>query len=142
MNSLARTEITPDAAQKLVSQALSHGKKNRWEIAVAVVDAHGFLTAFGRSANVALPSVEFALDKAYTAGMLRKSTQAFGERMASSQAMSLGLSTRSRLMTWGGGVAVFENGHCIGGIGVSGAKDFEDVECAQAAIAALGLTDG
>ena len=141
MNTLTRTEISPDAAQTMVATALAHGRENDWNIAVAVVDAHGFLAAFGRTDNVATPSVEFAIDKAYTSAVMRRSTEVFGEKMASSQPLALGLSTRGRLMTWGGGVAVFENGVCIGGIGVSGAKDFEDIACAKAAIAAQGLSD-
>ena len=133
MNSLTRPEITAEAAQRLVASALDHARSNGWQIAVAVVDPHGVLAAFGRSDHVARPSVEFAIDKAYTAATLRKSSQAFGERMASSPTLALGLSTRARLMAWGGGVA---------GIGVSGVQDFEDVACAQAVIAAVGLTAG
>ncbi len=142
MNSLTRPEITAEAAQRLVASALDHARSNGWQIAVAVVDPHGVLAAFGRSDHVARPSVEFAIDKAYTAATLRKSSQAFGERMASSPTLALGLSTRARLMAWGGGVAVFEGDACIAGIGVSGVQDFEDVACAQAVIAAVGLTAG
>jgi uncharacterized protein GlcG (DUF336 family) len=142
MKSLIRKEISPQVAQTLVAEALAHGRKNDWEIAVAVVDPHGFLVAFGRTDDVAPPIGDFALDKAYTAGMLRKSTQDFGERMASSPTLGLGLSTRSRFMAWGGGVAVFDGKDCIAGIGVSGAEDFEDIACAHAAIEAVGLQKG
>ena len=78
MTSLSRREISPNTAQELVNEALRYGRENSWEIAVAVVDPHGFLVAFGRTDDVAPPIGEFALDKAYTAGMLRKSTQDFG----------------------------------------------------------------
>jgi uncharacterized protein GlcG (DUF336 family) len=46
------------------------------------------------------------------------------------------------LMTWGGGVAVFDGRACIAGIGVSGAQDFEDIECCQSAIDANGFKSG
>lgn len=142
MISLTRKEITSTAAQALVATALSHATQNGWEVAVAVVDPHGDLVAFGRTDHAAPPVGGFAMDKAYTAGTLGKSTKDFGERMAGSPTLGLGLSTRPRLMAWGGGVALLEDEACIGGIGVSGAQDFEDIACAEAAIAALGLAAG
>ena len=62
--------------------------------------------------------------------------------MAASPTLSLGLATRQRFIAWGGGLAVFEEGACIGGLGVSGAQEHEDIACAEAAIRALGLTQG
>jgi uncharacterized protein GlcG (DUF336 family) len=135
-------QITPAAAQDIVQAALANATDNGWDVAVAVVDPSGFLVAFGRTDNVAPPIGDFALDKAYTAGTLRKSTKAFGERMVSSPTLSLGLSNRQRFMVWGGGVAIFEEGVCIGGLGVSGAQEHEDIACAEAAITHVGLTPG
>jgi uncharacterized protein GlcG (DUF336 family) len=70
---------------------------------------------------------------------MRRATAAFAERMASSQSLTLGLSTRSRLLPWGGGLPIVHGGKVIGGIGVSGAKDVEDITCAEAALGSLGL---
>lgn len=141
-HSHTRPQITPAAARQIVEAALAHAQDNGWEVAAAVTDPFGYLVAFGRTDNVAPPIGDFAMDKAYTAGTLRKSTKAFGDRMASSPTLSLGLSTRQRLIAWGGGVAIFENRACIGGLGVSGAQDHEDIACAEAAIRSLGLTPG
>ena len=105
--SQTRQIITPETAAELVAAALDHAKTNGWEIAAAVVDSFGYLVAFGRTDDVAPPIGEFALDKAYTAGTLRKSTKAFGERMASDPTLSLGLNTRQRFIAWGGGVSIF-----------------------------------
>lgn len=138
--SVQRFELTYVAASELVSKALEYAREKSWEVAVAVVDPHGFLVAFGRTDGVAPPIGDFAIDKAYTAGTLRKSTEAFGERMASSPTLSLGLSNRQRFMPWGGGLAIFEEENCLGGIGVSGAQSFEDIECATAAVVSLSLT--
>ena len=82
--------------------------------------------------------VEFALDKAYTSGTLRKSSKDFGERMASSTTLTLGLGSRDRFLAWGGGVPILEGANCIGGLGVSGAQEHEDIACAEAAIIATG----
>ena len=142
MTSIERREIAPSTARVLVTKALGHAEKNGWEVAVAVVDPHVYLVAFGRTDNVAPSIGEFALDKAYTSGVLRKSSKAFGERMASSATLSLGLGTRNRFMAWGGGVAILEGDVCIGGLGVSGAQESEDIACAEVAILDTGLSCG
>lgn len=69
-------------------------------MAVAVVDLHGFLVAFGRDDAVAPAIGGFAVDKAYSAATLRKATADFGERMAASPTLALGVGTRERLVTW------------------------------------------
>lgn len=126
-------------AKELANAAVMHAQDKGWEITVAVCDPDGVLQAFWKTDGVISPAVEFAIDKAFTAATLRKSTAAFGERMASSPGLSLGVSSRDRLITWAGGVPLFQDGICLGGIGVSGAKDHEDVECAVFAASVVGL---
>lgn len=142
MNIISRNDISPDAAQALVDAAIAHARQNEWEVAVAVVDRAGLLVAFRRTADVTVPAIDFAFDKAYTASTLRRTTADFFERSQSSPSLAAGLANRPRLMLWSGGLPLFDNGQCIGGIGVSGAKDFQDVECAEAAIASIGLRAG
>lgn len=139
MNTISRNDISPEAAQALVDAAIAHARQNDWEVAVAVVDRTGLLVAFRRTADVTVPAIDFAFDKAYTASTLRRTTKDFFERSQSSPSLAAGLANRPRLMLWSGGLPLFEDGKCIGGIGVSGAKDFEDVECAEVAISKLGL---
>lgn len=136
---LTRTEIAPGTALKLVTEATAYAAAQGWDVAAAVADPHGALVALLRTDHVVIPAVGFAIDKAYTAATLRKSTEAFYERAASNPALSLGLGNRARLMVWSGGLPLFADGHCIGGLGVSGAQDHEDIEAAQAAIRAAGL---
>ena len=140
MIAISRNDISPEAAQALVDAAIAHAGQKGWDVAVAVVDRTGLLGAFRRTADVTVPAIDFALDKAYTAATLRRSTQGFFERSQTSPSLAAGLANRPRLMLWSGGLPLFNDGQCIGGIGVSGARDFEDVECAEIAIAKLGLT--
>lgn len=137
--SLVRHIVSPGAARDLVAAVLDEATRGGLEVAAAVVDPFGGLVAFGRTDGAAAPVGDFAIDKAYTAGTLGKSSKAFGDRMASVQTLSLGLSTRTRLLAWGGGVALVEDGLCIGGLGVSGAQEHEDIALAEAAIRAAGL---
>ena len=139
---VTRTEISSSEARQIVAAAIDHAREQGWEVTVAVCDSRGTLVAFGRTDNVVVPAVEFAIDKAYTAATLGTSTEAFGKRMASVTTLGIGLGNRSRMTSWSGGVPVFCDGVCIGGVGVSGARDQEDIECARAAIMAAGLSLG
>ena len=137
---ITRTEISSSEARQVVDAAIARAENSRLDITVAVCDSKGTLVAFGRTDDVIVPAVEFAIDKAYTAATLGQSSESFGERMASKKALGIGLGNRDRMTSWAGGVPVFFEGQCIGGVGVSGARDHEDVECARAAIMESGLS--
>jgi uncharacterized protein GlcG (DUF336 family) len=126
--------VSSIAALRLVEAALSHATAAELFVAVCLCDAQGHVLASARMDGVTPPILTFARDKAYTAATMRRTTAAFGDRMGSSQSLTLGLSTRERLLSWGGGLPIVHQGKVIGGIGVSGAKDFEDIACAEAAL--------
>ena len=50
-----------------------------------------------------------------------------------------GFSNRNRLIPFGGGLPIFENGVKVGAIGVSGGTEEEDIICAKYAINKIGL---
>jgi uncharacterized protein GlcG (DUF336 family) len=131
--------LSADAAIALVQAAVAEAVRQGLRIAVCACDAQGHDLAAVRMDGVTPPILGFARDKAYTAATMRRTTAAFAERMGASQSLSLGLSTRPRLLPWGGGVPVVMDGQVIGGLGVSGATDAEDVACAEAALVAFGL---
>jgi uncharacterized protein GlcG (DUF336 family) len=133
------TSVSSDTAQGLVDRAIARARQDGIAVAVAVVDVQGVLLAFRRMDGVAPPVVDFAADKAFTAATMKRTTAAFGERMGSAPSLTLGLSTRARLLSWGGGLPILKDGRCVGGIGVSGAKDHEDIACAAEALAAMGF---
>lgn len=137
-HSRAQTILRYESAHALVAHAIAHAMSNGWRVAVAVLDTAGHVLAAGRMDDVPAPILDIATDKAFTA-TLGKTSLAFGERMASSKSLELGLSTRQRLLAWEGGVPIREQGVLIGAIGVSGAQGHEDAACASAAIEALDL---
>lgn len=136
---VTRATITREAARALVDAALDHARGKGIAVAVALVDRDGALMAFERMDGVRAPIVEFSIDKAYTAATTGASTRDFFAHMDANPALRLGLASRSRLLVWGGGVPAKADGEVIGGIGVSGASEEDDVACAQAALAACGL---
>ena len=142
MSSITLRVIASDTAEALISTALRHAADSGWQVAAAVVDPSGQLVAFRRMDRAIAPAGDFACDKAWTAATLGKSSRVWGARVLASDTLRAGHGNRPRLMTWGGGVAVFEDGICIGGLGVSGAQEDEDILCAETAIRAQGLTPG
>ena len=134
-----KNDMSSNFAVKMAQAALDYAIDEGWEVTVAVCDRSGILVAFMKTDNVIPAAVDFALDKAFTAATLRKATHEFGERMSSASGLSLGVGTRNRLITWTGGIPIFEGQDCVGGIGVSGAMDHQDLECADAALRSVGL---
>lgn len=126
-------------AMALVRTAVDHAQRLGITIAVAVVDSGGHLQAAWRMDGVAPAVTDFAQDKAYTAAMLKIATAALGEQVAASPSFGHGLAGRHRLLPWGGGLPILQDGRAIGGIGVSGASDTDDIACAQVALQAASL---
>jgi uncharacterized protein GlcG (DUF336 family) len=55
------------------------------------------------------------------------------------EGMKLGFSAQPRLIVFGGGLPIAAGQDWIGGIGVSGASETQDEECARAGLAAIGF---
>jgi uncharacterized protein GlcG (DUF336 family) len=94
--------IDASTALRLVQATFADAERNGWRIASAVVDPQGVPLASARMDHVMPPILDFALDKAFTAATMRRTTEAFFSRMEESPALRLGLSNRARLIVWGG----------------------------------------
>jgi len=133
--------ITWEAAAAAVQAAVRHAEKRGWRINVAVVDRGGNMMSFLRMPGAFLHSADIAIDKAYTAASFGFPTKAWMAAVGHDEGMKLGFSAQPRLIVFGGGLPLRlePGGEWIGGIGVSGASEAEDEECAQAGLAAVGL---
>lgn len=131
--------IGSEVASKLAQAAIDHALRMGVDVCATVCDPGGHPVALLRTDHVRPPAIGFATDKAYTAATLHTSTQDLHERAASRPALAMGLANRERILVFPGGLPIYAEGKLIGGIGVSGATDSEDVECARAALTALGL---
>ncbi|MBS1143325.1 MAG: hypothetical protein H6R14_731 [Proteobacteria bacterium] len=132
--------ITAEAAAAACSAAVAHATANGWKINVAVVDRGGNLMAFLRQPGAFIHSIDIAIDKAYTSASFGFPTKAWMGAIGHDDGMKFGFSNQPRLIVFGGGLPVpGEPGNWIGGIGVSGASEAQDEECAQAGLNAIGL---
>lgn len=135
---VSQAVIGCDAAATVVQAAVAHARANGWRINVAVVDAGGNLAAFLRMPGSFIPSIDIAIDKAWTAAGFGFPTGDWMKVVEGNEGMKLGFSARPRLVVFGGGLPIRVGGELIGGVGVSGASEEQDAECARAGLAAIG----
>jgi uncharacterized protein GlcG (DUF336 family) len=107
---------------------------------IAVVDAGGHLLAFYREDKAMLGSVDLAINKAVTAQMFIKST-AYVAELAQPGAPLYGIqqTNAGKVVIFGGGIPILIDGDVAGAIGASAGTIEQDIEIAEAGIAALGL---
>ena len=128
--------LLPAAVLGTVAKANALGLR----VNVAVVDRSGMLAAFLRMPGAPLHSVDIAIDKAYTAVSFGLATGRWTEALKEhSDAVRDGITRRPRFVAFGGGLPILEGGELIGGIGVSGASEQQDEDCARAGLASIGI---
>jgi glc operon protein GlcG len=128
--------ISLDQARKVLAAAEAEAKKQKWPVAIAVVDPAGFLVTFARLDNTQYASVEIAQEKARTAAHFRRSTKTFEDSIAAGGA-NLKFLRLPGAVPLEGGIPIIHEGKIVGAIGVSGVKSNEDGQVAQAGAAAL-----
>ena len=136
-NSFQKSSITVEAAQRLVLAAEAKARAMGKPMVIAVVDGDGTLKAFSRMDGAPLLSVQIAQDKAYTAISFGMATHDWFEFVKNDAPLLHGIIKTDRLIVFGGGYPIQSQEGMIGGIGVSGGHYTDDMEVAQAGLAAL-----
>lgn len=122
--------------------AIAAGEARATEIGVpvniAVLDSGVHLKAFSRMDGALLGSIDIAVGKARTAALFGMRTEALGD-FCRPGGTSPGLEqTNGGLVVFAGGMPLIgADGAVIGAVGVSGGAVAQDLEIAEAAIAAL-----
>ena len=118
------------AAKKIAAGILAECQKNSWNVAVAVVDTHGFLVYFERMENTQTASMDIAIGKARAAATYRRPTRVFMEVINKAPATA----TLPGVFASPGGVPIMVEGKVIGAVGVSGVTGDQDEQCAKAGL--------
>lgn len=128
--------VSLENAKKAAAVALAEAVKNKWIMAVAVVDPNGTLIYFEKTDNTQLGSADVAIAKARSAAQFKRPTKAFQDALASGGAglRVLGLPGAVPVE---GGVPLIMDGKIVGAIGVSGDTSDHDGVCAQAGAGTL-----
>lgn len=130
--------LSTAAAQLALHTALQHAGNHGWRVSVAVLDGGGHLLAFGRSTGAPLHTIDLAQDKALTAVSFALPTADVGKRLRDApDHVRQCLILRPRLVPMGGALPLHLGDRLVGAIGVSGASEEQDCECAKAGYDAI-----
>jgi glc operon protein GlcG len=125
-----RFQLSHTDALKIIEVIQAELEKGNKGAAVAVTDEHGELIAFLRTDDCRLPSINIAINKAYTAAREQKQSVSIGQ---SSRIEGFPMTNFGdlRYTGWGGGVPICHEGEVVGAVGVSGLPEEEDVRLAK-----------
>ena len=126
--------ISLEDARKAAAAAAAESRKNKWNMAIAVVDDGGHLVYFERIDETQYGSIDIAIGKAKTAVAFKRPTKALEDAINGGQHAILSF---PNTLPREGGLPILHDGKVIGGIGVSGGKSSEDAQVAKAGVDAL-----
>jgi glc operon protein GlcG len=121
--------INTATAKKIAAGAVAECQKNGWNVAVAVVDTHGFLVYFERMEDTQTASMDISILKARSAATYRRPTRAFADVINKGGPAT---ATLPNAIGSPGGVPIFVDGKIIGAVGASGATGDQDEQCSIA----------
>jgi len=127
-------------AQVMIAGAKAKATEIGVPMCIAVTDESGNVIAFERMDGGKVHSITLAQDKAFTAASARKATHDYNAGcIPGADNMLFGIHTAmgGRLCIVGGGLPVFVDGECVGGIGVSSGAPSQDLACATAGVEAF-----
>ena len=123
-------------AKRVLAAAQAEAVKNKWNVAISIVDTGGHLVAFERMDTTQFGSVEVAHEKARTSVAFRRPTKTFQDGVAAG-GEGLRLLKLPGALPIEGGLPLVVGGKIVGAIGVSGVTSAQDGMIAAAGVAAL-----
>jgi len=129
--------LTLDDVRKIAAAAEASAKANNWAVTIAIVDDGAHLLWLQRLDGAAPISASIAPAKAKTAALGRRETKIYEDMINNGRFSFITAPDLEGMLE--GGVPIIANGQCVGAVGVSGVKSTEDVQVANAGIAALGV---
>lgn len=136
-NALSKLSISQAAADRLIEAASAKAIEMGTPMVIAIVDESGVLKAFRRMDGAPMLSVDIATNKAWTSVSFGIPTHGWFDFIKNDPPLLNGIVHTPRLVVFGGGYPITENGQVIGGIGVSGGHYEQDMKVAEAGLAAL-----
>ena len=133
-----KSSVSTEMAHRMIAAAEAKAHEIGQPMVIAVCDESGVLKAFSRMDGAPLLSVQVAQDKAYTAAGFGLPTHGWHDFIKNDPPLAAGATTGiDRLVIFGGGYPIQVEGKVVGAIGASGGHYSQDMEVAQAGLAAL-----
>src|ERR1700742_898094 len=132
------SEVTLDAAMRVVEAARGKAEEIGVPMGIAVVDAGNNLTAFARMDGAWVGSIDIAQNKPYTARAFDMSTKTLAPLAQPNEPLyGIEASNDGNLIVFAGGIPLTDGDAVVGAIGVSGGSVEQDHEVAEAGVAAF-----
>jgi len=130
-----RKALTLEAAKKIMAAAEAEAMKNKWTVAIAIVDEAGELLMMAKLDGTQPASIDIAIGKARTAARLKRETKLLEEAVTKTgRTVILALPGVTPLE---GGVPIKVGDQVVGAVGVSGVTSAQDAQVAMAGIAVI-----
>ncbi len=126
--------LTLSDVKKMLAACEAEATKNKWPVAISIVNEAGFLLGFQRMDGTPPISAEVSMGKARTSAMTKRPSKFFEDRVKERPAF---VNFPAGILIQGGVPLIHQN-ECVGAIGVSGVQSHEDEQVALAGAAALG----
>lgn len=130
-----KSVLTLDDVNSILDAAQKEAEANSWAVTIAVADDGGHLLGLRRLDGCPAMATYIATEKARSAALGRRETQAFEEMINGGRTAFLSAPALQGMLT--GGVPVMVNGQVAGTVGISGVKPDQDAQVAKAGISAI-----
>jgi glc operon protein GlcG len=125
--------LTAADVKKMLAACEAEAVKNKWAVAISIVDDGGFLLGALRMDGASAITSEVSLGKAKTSAMTKRPSKFFEDRLKERPAFA---GFPAGILIQGAVPVMYEN-ECVGAIGVSGVQSHEDEQVAQAGASGL-----
>lgn len=129
-----RSTLTHTEAGAILATIQAVLEEQQKGAAIAITDAHGELIAFLKTDGCPLPSIQNAINKAFTSAREGIPSKKLGDA-SRKELFPLTNFGDLRYIGWGGGMPLIKNGQIVGAVGVSGLPEIEDIALAQKGVA-------
>ncbi|HAT7569013.1 two-domain cob(I)yrinic acid a,c-diamide adenosyltransferase PduO [Citrobacter werkmanii] len=125
---------------QLTRAAVTRAEELQVPVVISIVDANGTQTVTWRMPDALLVSSELAPKKAWTAVAMKTATHELTSAVQPGAALyGLESHMQGKVVTFGGGFALWREGLLLGGLGISGGSVEQDMDIAETAIAAINV---
>ena len=125
---------------QLTRTAVARAQALKVPVVISIVDANGTQTVTWRMPDALLVSSELAPKKAWTAVAMKTATHELSAAVQPGAALyGLESHMQGKVVTFGGGYALWREGLLLGGLGISGGSVEQDMDIAETAIAAINV---
>lgn len=142
MGSYTKRSITAESALVAAQGAAAKARQLGHGMSIVVADETGTAKVVVRMDGASEATLRIAGDKAYTSASLGRPTHALWDFVKGDPPLLHGLVNYPRIIVFGGGYPIIEDGKVIGAVGISGGHYSDDMEVARAALQAIGAPVG